>query len=75
MFQFKTTREVAIELGVKETLIENTLRRREIARPVVVGHVRLWTAEEIEALRAVVCAHAARRAARTRAAAATAARS
>jgi hypothetical protein len=64
MLGFKTTREVAIDLGVSETLIENTMRRREIARPVVVGHVRLWTAEEIERLRAVLAARASRRAAK-----------
>ena len=64
MLDFRTTREVAETLGVPETLIENTIRRREIARPVVVGHVRLWCAEEVEALRAALAARAARRSAR-----------
>ena len=64
MLEFRTTRQVAEELGVKETLIENTIRRREIARPQVVGHVRLWSAEEVEALRSALAAHAARRSAR-----------
>lgn len=64
MREFRTTREVAEELGVKETLIENTIRRREIARPQVVGHVRLWSAEEVDALRAALAARAARRPAR-----------
>lgn len=64
MLELRTTREVAEALGVPETLIENTIRRREIARPQVVGHVRLWSAEEVEALRAALAARATRRAAR-----------
>lgn len=64
MLEFRTTREVAADLGVSETLIENTLRRREIARPRVVGHVRLWTATDIDALRVVLAGRRASRAMR-----------
>lgn len=64
MLDFRTTREVAADLGVSETLIENTIRRREIARPQVVGHIRLWSAEAVEALRAALATRAARRSAR-----------
>ena len=64
MLEFRTTREVAADLGVPETLIENTIRRREITRPQVVGHVRLWSARDVEALRTALARRAARRAAR-----------
>jgi len=66
MLGFKTTREVAAELGVLETRIENAIRRREIARPPVHGHARLWSPEAIETVRAIFAARDARRAARTR---------
>jgi len=47
MDDFRTTRQVAAELGIQEWEIEAALRRREVARPRVVSGVRLWTPEAI----------------------------
>jgi hypothetical protein len=57
----KTTREVAAELGIQEWEIEAALRRREIARPVVVSGVRLWTPDAIVVLRHVIATRVQRR--------------
>jgi hypothetical protein len=57
----KTTREVAAELGIQEWEIEAALRRREIARPVVVSGVRLWTPEAIGVLRTIIATRVQRR--------------
>lgn len=57
----KTTREVAAELGIQEWEIEAALRRREIARPVVVSGVRLWTPAAIGVLRTVIATRVQRR--------------
>jgi hypothetical protein len=57
----KTTREVAAELGIQEWEIEAALRRREVARPIVVSGVRLWTPEAIGVLRTVIATRVERR--------------
>ena len=71
MQELRTTREVAEALGVLETRIENTIRRREIARPPVIGGVRLWSREAVEEIQAVIrerdTRRLVRRAARARA--------
>jgi len=54
MTQFRTTREVAEALGVQEWRIESAIRRRDVARPPMVGGVRLWSAEAVERLRQVL---------------------
>ena len=61
MDDFKTTRQVAAELGIQEWEIEAALRRREVARPRVVSGVRLWTPEAIRVLRNVIATRVQRR--------------
>jgi len=61
MDDFKTTRQVAAELGIQKWEIEAALRRREVARPIVVSGVRLWTPEAIGVLRTVIATRVERR--------------
>ena len=57
----KTTREVAAELGIQEWEIEAALRRREVARPLVLSGVRLWPPDAIRVLRDVIATRVQRR--------------
>lgn len=61
MDDFKTTRQVAAELGIQEWEIESALRRREIAPPRVIAGVRLWTPEAIGVLRHVIATRVQKR--------------
>jgi hypothetical protein len=61
MDDIKTTRQVAAELGIQEWEIEAALRRREVARPIVVSGVRLWTPDAIRVLRDVIATRVQRR--------------
>ena len=59
----KTTKQVAIELGVSESVVQDIVRR-EIAPPEMLGAVRIWRPADVARLRAALAARAARIAAR-----------
>ena len=51
--ELQTTGRVAKALGISEALLQSLLRRRPELKPAtLMGGRRLWTAPEIEALRA-----------------------
>lgn len=54
MMPYKSTQQVADQLGITESVAHDAVRRRLIPPVVVVGHSRLWKDADIEALRTVI---------------------
>lgn len=54
MTPYRSTREVADELGVPESVAHDAVRRRLIPAVPIIGHSRLWDQAAVEALRLVL---------------------
>lgn len=55
---YKSTGQVADELGTNEPRIQALIRRKKLPPPARIGSQRAWTPEDIERLRAVLVRNA-----------------
>ena len=58
---FKSTRQVADELGIEESLAHDAVRRRLIPPVPILGHSRLWDEAAVQALRELLARRAEQR--------------
>ncbi|MCG3134754.1 MAG: hypothetical protein HMLKMBBP_02115 [Planctomycetes bacterium] len=54
MSQMKSTREVAEELGVRESIVHDAIRRALVTGVPRIGHVFAWDSDAVERLRAAL---------------------
>ncbi|MCE9636458.1 MAG: hypothetical protein K8T90_12200 [Planctomycetes bacterium] len=58
---YRSTRQVADELGIEESVAHDAVRRRLIPAVPIIGHSRLWNEAAVAALRDLLARRAEQR--------------